>query len=157
MSVILGIDPAKSTGWAFHGDKGILACGVFDFTPYSMAVFDHPSFQPDVVCFEHPQIYQPTKSKGDPNNLAGILVQIGSWSRYYNSTYGAKIRTVEPAGWKGQLDKDVCAGRVYDMLSSEEQQIVSRCGTGLKRNPMLDMMDAVGIALFAAGRKLRFA
>ena len=156
MSVILGIDPGRTTGWCFVTDRGVTECGVWACEPYSSTVFDHNIYQPDKLVMEHPQIYRPTESKGDPNDLAGMIFEIGRFAQYYAMTYRTSFKVIKPSEWKGQLDKDICAQRVFDMLNSNEQEVVSRCGRGLSKKPLLDMMDAVGIALFGAGRKLRF-
>lgn len=154
MSVLLGIDPGKSTGWCFITDKGVVDCGVWTCDPYSSTVFDHPTYQPDKLIMEHPQIYRPTESQGDPNDLAGMIFQVGRFAQYYAMTYRTDFKVIEPAQWKRQLPKDICASRVWELLNPNEQTAVSRCGRGLSKKALLDMMDAVGIALFGAGRKL---
>lgn len=156
MSVLLGIDPGNTTGWCFITDRGVAECGVFPVAAHSLEVFDHPIYQPDQVIFEHPQAYRPGESKGNPNDLHGMVFQVGRWWQYYGATYRSKLRWIHPAEWKGQLNKDVCAARVWSLLTTEEQLVVSRCGKGLAKKPMLDMMDAVGIALFGVGRKIKY-
>lgn len=155
MSVILGIDPGRTTGWCFITSQGVVDCGVVQVDPHSHEVFDHPVYQPDTVLFEHPQIYRPGESPGDPNNLLGMVFQVGRWWQHYGTLYRAKCSYVLPKEWKGQLLKDVCAQRVWDLLTESEQRVVSKAGSGLAKKPLLDMMDAVGIALHAAGRKLK--
>lgn len=116
------------------------------------------------VVFERPQWYQRGKSKGDPNQLAGVagvaanvtghLVQFGRFT----------VSSPKPAEWIGQLSKacpscgalkkkcPACGGsvwktprgiRIRSRLSEAELALVP---------DQNDAVDAVGLGLFELGR-----
>jgi hypothetical protein len=97
---------------------------------------------------ETPQVYQPGHHGGkriDPGDLLQLQGVVGALSMAFDG-----LETVQPYQWKGQLPKEVCAGRIMARLSPEEAAVLAacQCAPSLKHN----VMDAVGIMLDAADR-----
>jgi len=156
VTVLLAIDPGACAGWAYHTDKGIVACGIVhsgDAYKNGLIYIDHPTFEPDALAVEVPQIYP--KMQGDPNDLIKLAFHAGRLLQFqFSVSRIQEIKVFLPREWKGQMKKDVCAARVWDKLSPDEQAVVSRGGRGLAQSYLHNMMDAVGIALHASGRRL---
>ena len=102
----------------------------------------------DEVCFEWPQVYRASKSKGDPNDLLP-LVAVGSVVCGLQDE--AKHFCYLPREWIGQLPK-VTSGsyfssprglRILGRLDSAERKLVP---------DQNDVGDAVGIGLYHLGR-----
>lgn len=65
------------------------------------------------VVFERPQWYQRGKSKGDPNELAGLTGVAGVFIGQLSMLYPVFVSSYTPAEWIGQLPKvcQVCGGK----------------------------------------------
>ncbi len=116
------------------------------------------------VVFERPQWYARGKSKGDPNQLAGIAGVAANLTGFL-SVYGPiDVMSPTPAEWIGQLPKTcktcgankkkclACKGSAWNTLRG--RYIGARLS---EREHALvpdqnDAIDAVGIGLFALGR-----
>lgn len=179
--MLLGLDPGtRSPGLAFFGDHGLVAadrCRVDDLAdePDGQRWFDIarrlaawalarvPS-GPLHIVFERPQWYQRGKSKGDPNQLAGLTGVAGNLCGILSAHYHITIASWKPAEWIGQLPKTcpvckenkkkcpVCNGsawrtprgkRIRASLSPAELALVP---------DQNDAIDAVGLGLFELGR-----
>lgn len=149
--IILGYDPGVCSGWAFASTtEGLLACGIFESRHFEHVVFDHPTFQPDRLVIEYPQVY--TRAEGDPNDLIKLAIQVGKIGYYYASQYQCDVQYVKPADWKGQLPKGVHHQRIWSKANNREQRIISDAGTGLAASKLHNMMDAVGLVQWRIAR-----
>lgn len=72
-----------------------------------------PNAQLLTVVFERPQWYQRHKSKGDPNQLAGLTGVAGVFIGQLSMLYPVFVGSYTPAEWIGQLSKvcPACDGR----------------------------------------------
>ena len=103
-----------------------------------------------IVVFERPQWYQRAKSKGDPNQLAGLAGVAGAVTGILGPHFPT-VLSPTPAEWIGQLPK---ATRGSAKKSPRAARILSRLGENeLKLVPdQHDALDAVGLGLWALGR-----
>lgn len=139
----LAIDPGRDTGWAFFGNIRLTSCGLglpWHHVPGS-----------DFVIIELPQVYRAAQSKGDPNDLIKVAVQVGEHKRHYEQR-GAQVRLVLPADWKGQVPKDIHHARIWSKLDAKEQEIVNEAGKGIAPSKRHNMLDAVALGLFGLNR-----
>jgi len=151
---VLAIDPGRDTGWAFLDDSGaLLFCGL-GTPPDSVG---HP------VIIERPQVYRGRSSKGDPNDLITLAIQVGQYKERCERAQ-SKVELVLPRDWKGTVDPDVLCHRVVTSLSPSERDCLIRIITPLARKPMTDehltagkrhnVIDAVGLAKWSRGARL---
>lgn len=132
-------------------------------------------FTVDRVVFEKPQWYQRAKSKGDPNQLAGVAGVAANVTGLLGSVVAVEVFSPTPAEWIGQLSKvcPVCKGRKSTM-SVKRKRVPVICGEchgsawetprGRRIRSRLtpaelalvpdqnDAIDAVGIGLWRLGR-----
>ncbi len=118
------------------------------------------------VIFERPQWYQRAKSKGDPNQLAGVAGVAANVTGIFAGLRHLDVHSPTPAQWIGQLSKvcPTCKGkakkkkcadcrgsawmtprgrRIRSRLSLEEFKLVP---------DQNDAIDSVGIGLWALNR-----
>lgn len=99
------------------------------------------------LVYEWPQVYRATRSKGDPNDLLG-LVGVGA---ALSGMLGVPAQTFTPAQWIGGLPKSTTGdplasprgARVWSRLDADERAAVEVSH---------DAIDAVGLGLHALGR-----
>lgn len=101
------------------------------------------------LLLEKPQKYP--RDAVDPNNLITLALSAGIAIGPFLVT-GTVLETVLPKQWKQQLPKDVCHSRCWAGLSPREQEVVSVCGKGVAKKPLLDMLDAVALGRWYVGR-----
>lgn len=149
--MLLAIDPGKDTGWALLDADGVLVrCGLGD-PPLEGATR---------VIVERPQVYKGRASKGDPNDLITLAIQVGQYKERFLST-GRPVEEVIPHTWKGSLDPDICCRRVVASLTESERELLMLVLTPLARAPVHaeltagrrhNVIDAVGIAKWSLRR-----
>ena len=114
-----------------------------------------------VVVFEWPQTYRETKSKGDHNQLLGLVgvgQSLAALVTGHNVLTGQRppeIVTPTPAEWTGQLPKTVDGSLPSDPWTSPRGiRIGDRLEIGERRvvPPQHDAIDALGLGLWALGR-----
>lgn len=151
---LLAIDPGKDTGWARLDVSGVLIdCGLGD----------PPRSDGCRVIIERPQVYRGRSSKGDPNDLITLAIQVGRYTERMVAQ-GSSVEHVIPHDWKGTVDPDVLCRRVAATLSAPERDLLYRVLAPLARRPMTDehltsgrrhnVIDAVGIAKWSVGSRL---
>ena len=148
----LAIDPGKHTGWAVIGDAGeLVACGLGD-PPLD--------FGGARVWIERPQVYRGRASKGDPNDLITLAIQVGRYEERF-AARGCQVDTVLPHTWKGSIDPDVCCRRIFASLTECEKALLERAIAPLARSPVHadltggrrhNVLDAVGIGKWSLRR-----
>jgi hypothetical protein len=98
-----------------------------------------------ILALEWPQVYP--VSKGDPNDLF-CLAGVGSaLAMALLAKADPKIIYYKPREWKGTAPKEVMGARILERLTPEERPLIPDVGS-LTHN----IIDAVGIGLFAVGR-----
>ena len=134
--MILTIDPGADAGWA-HFDpttKRLLACGLnegaFSSTPPRRVIIERP---------------HTGRSKASPKDIITLAIRAGEWGGKVQALFLVTPEYIEPARWKGSLEKKLCNRLVFERLSQEEKIIL-----GPKKNH--NVLDAVGIGLFSVGR-----
>jgi hypothetical protein len=136
---IFGVDPGLATGFACLVEGGALAwCGLGE-----LAGVPGPG---DLVVIEVPQIYR--KSKGDPNDLITLALQAGGYRERYQQA-GARVITVKPAEWKGQVDKGVHNARVLRTLDPRELGTYEHLTKSVAPSKRNNVIDAIGLAKWA--------
>ena len=151
-AVLLAIDPGKNIGWAAFRDGVLWCCGLvkcMDKDSASAIPRRVPTATNLVV--EVPQVYAGPRAKGDPNDLIQVAVCAGWVIGQYT---GADLRAVKPSEWKGQEPKDITEKRVLESLSSFENSVLEAERAKVKKSVAHNMVDAVGIGLWALRRKI---
>lgn len=156
---VLAIDPGRDTGWAFLDDAGeLVMCGLGE-PPHSNG--HH-------VVIERPQVYRSRASKGDPNDLITLAIQVGRYTERAVFA-GSTFEHVLPRDWKATVDADVLCHRVVASLTEHERAFLFGVLEPLARKPMIlehltagrrhNVIDAVGLAKWSVGSRLagRFA
>lgn len=150
---LLSVDPGNNTGWAFFNSAGVLqCCGLVKcLVPASLDALAEKVSSADTVYVEIPQVYSGPRAKGDPNDLIQVAVCAGWVISQYRR---ADLKTVKPAEWKGQEPKEITHKRVLASLSPYELTVFDQ---DLKKHPkgvQHNVVDAVGIGLWALRRKV---
>lgn len=117
------------------------------------------------VVFERPQWYQRGKSKGDPNQLAGIAGVAANLTGILSCHYfPLEIVSPKPAEWIGQLPKmchacgenkkkcPVCHGSAWNTPRGKRIQSRLNAREFALVPDQNDAIDAVGLGLWASGR-----
>jgi hypothetical protein len=131
----------------------------------------------DAVVFERPQWYSRDKSKGDPNQLAGVAGVAANVTGMF-WTHNISVTSPTPADWIGQCPKvcPVCDGRKTEKRTDGKKgrgkpRVCEACNNSAWGTPrgrriwsrlnevertivpdQNDAIDAVGIGLWALGR-----
>jgi hypothetical protein len=147
MSTLLAIDPGESTGFAAFR-HGVLSCA-WPATIHAEPIRELGTIRGyDACVIERPRFY-PGQSKVDANDLIVLALRAGILAQAVAAT---STRFVAPSDWKGQLPKNVCHVRIRAILSPLEAGILERDTRKLAASVAHNVLDAVGIGLFALGR-----
>ncbi len=117
------------------------------------------------VIFERPQWYARAKSKGDPNQLAGVAGVAANVTGMLGACSHIAVFSPTPAEWIGQLSKvcPACKGKAKKKCkhcygsaweTPRGRFIGSRLNSGERMlvPDQNDAIDAAGLGLFARGR-----
>lgn len=140
----LSIDPGESSGWALWNDGKLVTCGAGDFKSLCCTM----GVMPKGAIIELPQVYLKRLSKGDPNDLIKVAVQVGRYVECLDRL-GCKATLVHPHSWKGTVPKEAHHAQIWAYCTSKEQEIIRLNGQGLNKKALGDMMDAVGLGKWA--------
>jgi hypothetical protein len=104
------------------------------------------------VMLEWPQVYMPGKSKGDNNDLLPLAAVDGAIA-VLACHLGYNVDAVGPDDWKGgPVPKKIMFGRIVQRLEPAERELLSDQLQGVAESLKHNVVDGVGIALFALGR-----
>ena len=143
--MLLSIDPGADAGWARFSDAGkLVACGLNEGAI-------HAGTSRAVI--ERPMIYPGGRQKARPADVITLAVRAGEWGGRVESFLSITPEYVEPSTWKGQVPKDVHQLRIWARLAPDEQELVATAGRGVSASKRHNIVDAVGIGLWALGRK----
>jgi hypothetical protein len=141
--VLLAIDPGQATGWALLDLAGrLLHCGLNN-PPDALPTASR-------VVVERPRIYPGGRTK-NPNDVLSVAINAGEWAGRYQAR-GFKTEYVEPQRWKGSVPKEIHHPRIFAKLLPSEQVVVADAGKGIAPSKRHNMLDAIGIGLWAVGR-----
>jgi len=151
----LAIDPGNCTGWALASGDTILNAGVCDPSDIN----DRP------VCWkkgpitwrmiiEMPQI---TPTTPNPASILKLCVSLGRMVEWFQRErpQSGPVSYVYPVTWKGNVPKDVHHARIVAALCPGEREKVKTCGAFIPHAKRHNMLDAVGLCLYAVGRRVR--
>lgn len=158
MSRLVAIDPdTKACGVALFVDgrlRRALALPVSDFA----AIAPLRAEQGDSLCvIERPRMYGRV---GDQRDFLDLAVIVGRAQEIMRAQ-GYEVQLVEPRVWKGGAPKRITSLRVWARLSAQERCRVDLparalraldAGQGVASGRSSDVLDAVGIGLWALGR-----
>src|SRR5678809_187857 len=134
--MLLAIDPGVSTGWALFKGRDLFMCAQGD-PPFIFAVTS--------LIIERPQVYPKTSTK-QANDLITLAIQVGGYLARFQ---GVDSMVVLPHQWKGSIPKDIHHPRIWAKLDAAEQAIVDHAWKGRSKKGVTDIMDAVGLGLYA--------
>lgn len=155
--MLLAVDPGLSTGWALFELDRLHSCDGGD-PPFQLAT---------KFIVEKPQVYPGTPAS-KANNLVTLAFQAGGyWARA--GQFATERVQVLPHAWKGDTPKPIHHQRVWRTLLIPEQVTAEATCPGLGtylekcrhsvtlRKPApggkhADVMDAIGLGLFALNR-----
>lgn len=152
--MLLAVDPGASAGWALFAldtaDGPILtACGL-GASSFSVAISG--PFLTQIV-IEEPRIYPGGRTR-DPNALIKVAIDVGRWLGHLDAVVPATApRTlVAPREWKGQVPKEIHNARTLAKLLEYERLVLDRVLSPLAPSKRHNVIDAVGLGLWAVGR-----
>lgn len=147
---LLAIDPGTATGWARFNDTGRLeACGLNDRALDASVTRVIPALGVTRAVIERPHS---AKTLAPVKDIITLAIRAGEWGGTIRSSLGVEPEYIEPASWKGSLDKNKCQARVWARLTPDERALTDKAGSGIAPSKRHNMMDAIGIGLVAVGR-----
>lgn len=157
-SRVLAVDPgAHSAGWALFEDDILLSAHFAEGAGVAQRVSDTVSYASRIVV-EVPQVYSGAKvaaPSGDLINVAYHAGEIVGTVKARQIGWVCAVEAIPPARWKGQAPKDVIHGRVRACLDAVETAVLESCLTRIPARFRHNALDAVGIGLWAIGRRER--
>lgn len=153
---LLAFDPGTMrSGWAFFSDDDELveagvvrASGVVEM----IRALGGIGICPNTFVVEVPQIYTAAKSKGDPNDLVAVALVAGAAIERFGARARAGVVKAKPRDWKGTTPKEINHTRTRAKLSPDELSVVQSAALRAGKTASLDLLDAVGIGLWALRR-----
>ncbi len=150
----ISIDPGASTGWALWENEELIACGACEPEQVRACVGTLARVGVAAPPIEHVIVEVPQKypnDRIDPNNLITLGVSAGIAVGMF---LPARVRRVFPREWKAQMPKAMHHPMIYGALSLRGRAVVDVGGRGLRGKALGDLMDAVGLGLYAITRGL---
>ena len=153
MSTLISIDPGANLGLAVFREETLFAAGFFkvknlrELTKW--LVESAGEIQPTKAVIEKPQIYDPRKWKGDPNDILNLAVIVGVCVAGL-APY-CETRFVTPHMWKGSRPKALDNDYTYSLLSLEEKTVFD--GNKCPKSQRNNVLDAIGLGLWTLKRR----
>lgn len=147
---LLAIDPGLDTGWAILVDGRLVDAGLG--APASADGCTK-------VIIERPQVYAGRSSKGDPNDLITLAIQVGRYTERYGQ--GRDVEHILPHTWKGTVNPEVLCRRVVASLDDSERKLLNAKLEPLARKSLEEditagkrhnVIDAVGLGKWTLKR-----
>jgi hypothetical protein len=150
----LAIDPdTQASGFALYEGLHLKVCGLlhrgvnYDWEFVTTGV--------SLVVVELPQIYQRRKSRGDPNDLVRLAAAAGELV----GALGLPHRYYLPREWKGGVSKKNSHARMRDFFASQDDAsslaLLQDASRKYADEPLLDVLDACALGLWAARKDLK--
>lgn len=145
LSYLLAIDPGADMGWALFESATLISCG--------LGQPDGTALRIARVAIERPMIYPGPRQKARPRDVITLALRAGEAAGLYARVYGVTPEYFEPDEWKGgSISKEAHHPRIWKRLNGTERRLVStNCGR-LPEKKQHNVLDAIGIGLFALGR-----
>lgn len=141
-----GFDPAKrGGGLAIYCRGEITSVRYIEGTP-RMVADELRRYTFDLLAVEVPRVYP--GSPADPNDILDLSLMSGA---ALGSSRNAV--SVYPQSWKGSIPKTVHHKRIKGWLTENSLNVVNACTYSISKRKTIDIWDAVGLAIWAAGRK----
>jgi len=142
----ISIDPGAVTGWAIWGPKSQL-----ESSGITQGVI--PGLW-NGVAISHIVIERPHsgKTQARAKDVITLAVRAGEWGGICRWLWGAEPDYVEPSTWKGSLSKERTQALVWAHLTPDERAILAKAGEQMAPSKRHNMLDAIGIGLWAAKR-----
>lgn len=158
--VTLAIDPGNNTGVAWGVNGKLVACYLSDpdgelVIPIGFGIGNDTFGPPLRAVVEYPKFYgvraygSASKAYGVANSLIRESVTLGRWVERATIA-GAEVVEVLPRDWKGTLPKRAMLRMIVERMTPDERRIVK--ALDLPRSLVHNVLDAVGIVLWSAGR-----
>ena len=149
--MLLAIDPGAHQGWALFNIKThrLVHCG--------LGIVDHRDFR-NVVDLDRCVIERPTLYKGGkarPADVITLALRAGEAAGLVRAAWGVDAEYVEPRSWKGQVPKAEHNARTWALLKDDEKDQVTVCLKGIAPSKRNNVLDAIGLGLWAVGRQGR--
>lgn len=145
--MLLAIDPGADSGWALFENSTLRKAGLG-----APALIKNAPLEKVVV--ERPMIYPGGRQKARPRDVITLALKAGEVAGAWRSATGCDITYHEPDEWKGgAISKDMHQPRIWAALRDEEQEILSQACKGKAAGKRHNIIDAVGIGLYAVGRQ----
>lgn len=144
--------------WAIDPGKAQCAAALFlnrelwavDFvTRARSGLISKPAAKGEIIVIEQPVSYP--GSAVDPNDLIEIAIMGAEVAGRFMRP-GGQILHVRPNEWKGTVSKEITAARARAILGPMENTRLDEWLSKHKRGIRHNLLDAVGIGLFALGR-----
>ena len=148
--MLLAIDPGADAGWARFNSTTLQACGLAG-TPAVAVCADDAKIERVII--EKPMIYPGGRQQARPADVIKLAVRAGEWGGRATALWAVVPEYVEPFRWKGSIPKDIHHARIWARLTPVEQAVVSEAARGMAPSKRHNVMDAVGLGLYAIGRK----
>lgn len=151
--IILSVDPGIDTGVALWRDGKLLTSACIDRNIHTVqqlcTAIGVPQGEASYLVCELPQIYRAAHSKGDPNDLMPLAVEVG-WFEAFASLLWRNCTCVQvtPRAWKGQVPKRVCNQRTLNKLTAQELNTLNNQLVGVSESKKHNVLDAIGIGLW---------
>lgn len=144
--MLIAIDPGEDTGWAIFAASGLVACGLGDPRTSPWHIADSIG-----AAWIESQVIHP-RSKARPNDVLKLARDAGRWAGRYDSI-AVDVFWVEPNAWKGgPVPKRVSHPRIRAKLAGNERVTLADACAGLTPSKQHNVLDAVGIGLWACKR-----
>jgi len=133
---------------------GLIACGLGDPRKCRHHVVLRSEARPAVSLIETAWIESPViypRSKVPPNDIVKLARDAGRWAGIYE-VHAVQVNFIEPATWKGQVPKEIHHKRIRASLNGYEKEILAAALEGISPGKQHNVLDAVGIGLWARGR-----
>lgn len=141
--MLLTVDPGAVSGWAlFNKDaKLLVSCGLDAINEAKVDV--------DRAVIERPHAGEARARKKD---LLTLAIRAGEWGGLIMANFGVTPEYVEPSKWKGSTPKGISQKRILARLTARERTIKELACKGVAESKCHNIVDAIGIGLWALGR-----
>lgn len=152
---VLAIDPGNITGWALYRRNILVEADLIDYkhsgTTNKFHFFYHKCLLNKMI-IEFPRIYDRRNWLGDPNDLLEVACCAGHFLEQ-SKKYGSPCERISPQQWKGQRPKSADHKYTKRLLNEEELKIVTELEKKYAKDKVHNVLDAIGIGLYAVGRR----
>jgi hypothetical protein len=150
VGLITAFDSGTFTGWAQCQDGQITNCGL-TIVHKDQPMTRLPGSTDGLVFIEKPVNRRNGKTV-DPNDLITLGIKVGRLVETY-LVLGNRVRTILPTDWKGGTPKDIQNRRDWNALTGTETARLVPIFDGIAESYKNNVLDAIGIALWAARRE----